>query len=372
MGGKGREARNITGDLSGAEVAQQLGATSQTDPRVRGLLSQYGAGTMSLQDALKSASQLQKPTSARQAALADKLNYYSNPRFADPNETVEDPETGEDVPVGELRNRLKQAVEGESQGVDYSSMLGDQIAIDPMTGSKLASEQVRTDPLSKDFFGEGGLQSRLMGEEKDLAGRGFSLQPEDYEAYGQASGDIARLFGQEEQGIAQSLADRGLAAAPSGVAGAEYSKAFGNRNERLASAQRKVADDRMRMNLDRLNSARSTLMQTGQMGQQALQNQFGRNLSGVQQKQGQVSEAARMAQQGRGIQQAQMNQGFEQREATKGPSFGDILGGVGTSLLGAASGGVGTALGGGLSGILGGKGFQAGVNTSMTSGKKEK
>lgn len=69
------------------------------------------------------------------------------------------------------------------------------IVNNPASGSKLAQDQVQSDSLLSGLLGKGGSMDQALGEEKNLASRGYSLQPEDYEAYGQASGDIARLFG---------------------------------------------------------------------------------------------------------------------------------------------------------------------------------
>lgn len=118
------------------------------------------------------------------------------------------------------------------------------------------TQDISSNPLLAGMFGQGGMQSRLDAEERNLAGRGFSLQPEDIEAYGQTSGDIARLFGQQEQAAAQSLASRGLAAAPSGAAGVAFSGLQGNKMEQLARAQMQIAQQRMQNNMERLNQTR--------------------------------------------------------------------------------------------------------------------
>lgn len=115
----------------------------------------------------------------------------------------------------------------------------------------LADAGVQGGALTKDVFGEGGLQSRLSQEGRELADSGFQLQKGDREAYGQASGDISRLFGQQEQATSANLARRGLASASSGAAGAAFSGLSGNKNEMLASAQmqiaqRRIADSRAR------------------------------------------------------------------------------------------------------------------------------
>lgn len=373
--GDGYKAQNVSKE-SAVEKALGKNALSQNDPRMRELLNKVGSGGMSFQDALSQASNIKDAPSAKQQQLQAELASLqsqqkapgkpsingitgaSNMAIGMPKmvtdsspKMIKDPETGKDIPIQDRINAINREME-TYQPTDYGTAFGDQAVMDPFTGTKLATEQVQNSPLTSGFFGQGGMQDRLFGEEQNLAGRGYQLQPEDYEAYGQASGDIARQFGQEENSISQALADRGLAAAPSGAAGVAYSGAMGNKNERLASAQRKIADDRMKMNFDRLNATRNALMQSGQLGQQALQGQYGRNLAGVQQRQGQLHDAANFAQQRGAMDQAQENTGFEQIEATKGPSFGDILGGVMTGGLGALTGGLGTGAAGA---VFGGK-----------------
>ena len=107
--------------------------------------------------------------------------------------------------------------DAESSKNAYLQNLQDQLATDPLTGSQMATDQVRGGLLSG-TFGHGGTLDRTGAEEQRLASSGFSLQPEDHEAYGQASGNIARLFGAQGNALSQNLADRGLASAQIGRA----------------------------------------------------------------------------------------------------------------------------------------------------------
>jgi len=131
---------------------------------------------------------------------------------------------------------------------------------------KLADKGVQESALTKGVYGEGGLQSQLGTEGKDLASRGFQLTQDDREAYGQASGDVARLFGQQEQDTAQSLARRGLGSASSGAAGAAFSGLAGNKNEMLAKAQTNIAQKRMENTQNRLIQNRQLQGQLAQQG----------------------------------------------------------------------------------------------------------
>lgn len=178
---------------------------------------------------------------------------------------------------GNLADLLAQA---SSVPQDFQPSMNAAV-YNPLTGSKMASDQVRSDPLSSGLLGEGGSLERALGEEKDLQSRGWTLQPEDFEAYGQASGNIARMFGQQEQSLAQSLSDRGLAAGSSGIAQQQFSGLQGNKAEQLGQLQSQIAQQRMQTNMQRLNDTRGYLNNLGNLGQTAVQNQYNRNLAGV-------------------------------------------------------------------------------------------
>lgn len=128
---------------------------------------------------------------------------------------------------------------------------------------------LREGPLTKSLFGAGGLQDRLGSEEQRLASQGYSLQPQDHEAYGQASGNISRQFGQQEQDLSKMLARRGLGGGSSGAAGAGFSGLAGSKNEMLARAQTDIAQKRMADTNQRLLQTRSMLGSLGMGGQQA-------------------------------------------------------------------------------------------------------
>jgi hypothetical protein len=120
----------------------------------------------------------------------------------------------------------------------------------------LAEKGVQEGALTKGVYGTDGLQAQLGTEGKDLASRGFQLTQDDREAYGQVSGDVARMYGEQEQAASQSLARRGLASANSGAAGATFSGLQGNKNEMLAKAQMGIAQKRMENTTQRLQENR--------------------------------------------------------------------------------------------------------------------
>lgn len=125
--------------------------------------------------------------------------------------------------------------------------------------------------------GQDNLLSRTLGDEKNLNSTGWQLNDQDRTAYGQASGDIARMFGQNEQSLSQALSDRGLS--NSGVAGQAFSNSLGNKNEQLGQLQAQIAQHRMEMNQQRLAQTRNFLGQLGGQAQTAIQSQFGRNIA---------------------------------------------------------------------------------------------
>src|ERR1700755_2019927 len=81
-------------------------------------------------------------------------------------------------------------------------------SIDGVKGTQIATDQVKSG-INSSLYGDGGLQSQLSSEGNKLATQGYQLTPEDNEAYGQASGNITRQFGQQDNDIAKSLAARG-------------------------------------------------------------------------------------------------------------------------------------------------------------------
>lgn len=158
---------------------------------------------------------------------------------------------------------------GDAALKSYSNFLKD-----PSASMDAATKGVQNDALTKGLFGQGGLQEQLGKEGQDLASRGYSLQQPDYEAYGQASGDIARQFGQQEQDASKMLARRGLGAANSGAAGATFSGIAGNKNEMLARAQTDIAQKRMADTNNRLLQNRTLQSSLAGQGNQMAQQRF--------------------------------------------------------------------------------------------------
>lgn len=225
-----------------------------------------------------------------------------------------------------------------------------------MLGGKDIQNYFNTSPYNT-LFGQGGTMGKTAEEEQRLATQGFQLTPEDREAYGQVSGDIARQFGQQEQNLAQSLAARGLDS--SGVATQQFAGLQGNKAEQLAGLQRQIANDRMQNTLQRLGQTRQFLSQLGQEQNQAVGQVSEMQNEASRQRQQAAETAMNYLQAGQG----QRNTNFAQSQSSAQPSqFGQMVGGA---LGGAAAGG---QLYGALSGAggLGGRTLaQGGTSNSM-------
>lgn len=243
----------------------------------------------------------------------------------------------------------------------------DMLASDPLTGSKLATEQVQSSPLFGQLFGQGGALSSALSKEQELQNKGFQLTPEDQEMYGQASGNIARLFGQQEQSAAQSLADRGLAAAPSGAAGALFSGLAGNKNEQLARAQMNIMQNRFQNTMQRIQQQQQFAAQLGGQAQTAVQSQFGRNQAGVEGRrqglmgQAQLEQSQNNAQNKYNMDAAQFN------AANKPVNIGDYAAaGVGSGVYNMSGGAFNTLFSGkGKEATSGGGGMGSGASAAL-------
>lgn len=232
-------------------------------------------------------------------------------------------------------------------GSGNNAQMRELLANDPLAGTKLATEQLQGNKLLAPLFGEGGTLSRVNDEEKQLASEGYQLKPEDMQAYGQASGNIARLFGQQENDLTNQLAQRGLAAAPSGAAGVGFSGLLGNKYEQLAKAQTDIADKRMQNNLARLGQTRQFLSGLSQQAGQELNNQYNRQQQGANlSRQAQEAQAGlQMNQNNAQNQSAATSANFEQ--ANKPKNFMDFAtAGLGQGLQAGVGGGIGNVTSG--------------------------
>lgn len=372
--GAGKEAQNVTRSLSPTEAMIQARGQAAGDSTVNEAMQGYSSGQMSLQDALGMAKGMTVDTSQQDSRIAEIQKKLGG--MGRTNEAGLGAAIGSATPLGaglgaigglffggeseeekslkqelETLQRNKEAIQGSLAA--KQGALGDMIATDALTGRRFASDQIRQDPVSGQIYGDDGMFGRLGEEEKRLSEQGFRITPEDREAYGEASGDIARMFGQEEQNLAQMLQSRGLSSSNAATSG--FTGLQGSKNERLSGAMRKIANDRMQNTMQRLQSTRSMIQGLGGNYENAIGNQFNRALAGRQQKQNELAQAAGQSFDQKQAEQKQLNTGFAQQEATKGPGLGDILGAAGSIGLGSLTGGAGTAAGKALGKAVGSK-----------------
>lgn len=184
------------------------------------------------------------------------------------------------------------------------SQLMDTLSTGSTTGSRFATEQVQNNPILGQLFGQGGQLQKGIGLEdaqtqrlNDLQNQGFQLQPEDMTQYGQTSGNISRLFGQQGNQAASDLASRGLSS--SGAAGATFSGLAGNQNEQLAQAQQQIMQQRFQNTQNQIanqqnfiSSLQGNVANLGGQAGQDINSQYGRQLSGAQQRSGALSSNA--------------------------------------------------------------------------------
>lgn len=341
----GRGAQNtVTGNQGQTLLRDMPGQLS--GQQYQDALSQYGSGKTSLADALKSmrtdTGQLGNLQSAMDKAnqkVAQLSAYGDNPATASMLQQAKDEQAKTQAAFFNLKGNQ-----------EFDPARTNQLFSSPLTGMRAAADQVRENPLTAGMFGQGGIQDQRQASESDLMGRGYTLQPEDFEAYGQASDNIARMFGKSENSLGQALARHGLSTGASGGAVAGYSGLQGNKLEQLAGQQRQIAQARMQTNLQRLTAMQQAVNQGQGLAQNAQKQQFDANQQGVKDYNDMLTGSANAGQR----EQDQANADFQQHEATKGPGIGDVLGSVGGSILGAATGGVGSALGAGLGNAVGG------------------
>lgn len=329
------------------------------------ILKGYGTGGMSLEDAIKAmhydGSGRRKETESQIANLQKMIAQAEGMGRAGEQIGATKELGSWKGQLGDLQKKLHEI----NSAPEYENAKIMELFSNPLTGTKAASEQVMGNELFGNYFKKGGISDQRQAEESNLASRGYSLQPEDYEAYGQASDNIARTFGSQENMLAQALASRGLSAGASGAAGVGFSGLMGNKLEQLASSQRQIANDRMKMNLERLTAVRGAVDQANQQAQGALNSQRAANQQGIDNHRNTLKDAVTAGQ----VEQGHEDTRFAQNEATSGPSFGEVLGGIGSAALGGGLGSLAGGLGTGAAASL--FGGDAAKQISQQAGKNQ-
>lgn len=359
MGGSSGQSARIAprGPDYGSGGLQSL-AAAQADPRIAELLAAYGSGRLGYNDALSQAGGLGGPsgdTSAVDKELSDIESQMG--RFRSVFNTGQSDDqlaarlTGQSQQ--DFQDLLQRRAEAQTKKQGLGQLTGtaalDALATGVGTGNKLASEQVLSDPLYTGLFGEKGLSGQaqrnygkytgdIAADREALMGRdeSYGLKESDLAAYGQASDQIARLFGAQEQSLAQAMSDRGLGAAPSGVSSQGFSNLYGNKTEQLKNAQFQIAQNRINTAKDlastRMNASLQAQNQAGQLGlglgnlARGAQGQaYGQNLAGIASRRGDLKTAADLALSQQAQNQDILNEQFAQRQATRDPSLGEAM-----------------------------------------------
>lgn len=211
------------------------------------------------------------------------------------------------------------------------------LATGATTGSRFATDQVQNNGILGGLFGSGGQLNQAEDKLTQLNNQGFQLTPDDQTLYGQTSGNIARMFGSQGNQISQDLASRGLASAPSGAAGAMFSGLAGNQNEMLAQAQQQIMQQRFQNTQNQIAQQQNFVSQLGNQGANAINQQYGRQLSGAQNQTGNMQSAANLTNAANG-QANTANLGAAQFAAANKPeNFVDMGIGAGNTFTGAST-----------------------------------
>lgn len=350
MGGSdGSQAGNVIQTNDAYKILQQ-NPSSLSSPGMQQALSDYSSGKTDLAGALKAAqgdtSSTRDTLNQRIAAAQAQMAYEDQKGNSKKgNIGVQESYASLQGQVAHWQDQLNQLNDSDLG----SKARENQIFVDPQTANLAAAQQVQSNPLLSGMFGKGGINDQRQAQESELASRGYSLQPEDYEAYGQASDQIARQYGNMENNLGQALSNHGLSAG-GGAPAVAYSGLQGNKLEQLGNQQRQIAQQRMQTNLQRLTQAQSAVNQGQTLANSALSTQESNNFQGVNDYNNMLSQSLQAA----AANQAQMNTGFNQVSETSGPGmFGNILGGGLGSFVGKGAGVLGTAAAGSLGGSSG-------------------
>lgn len=353
MGGSSA-AQAPSGATNTAQNNLQTYVQSQNNPVTQQIMAQYAGGQMSLNQALSALS------NAGPSALSSNLA----------NASVPSSNLGGLPTGGVLGGQIAQAAQnlpGASANNAYNSQAAiDSLFTNPETAGLAASSQVMNNPLYSGLFGQSGLQGQAEGnygnatnnlasDRQALSGndQSYGLQNSDLAAYGQAADAIGRNTAQQSQGIAQSLAQRGLGNAASGAALSSYAGLYGNQAEQLAGLQQQISQNRINtaMNLAQARNQSDLAQQQGAgqlatslggLGSQAYGQQLGSNMNGANNNYNELAGAAGSALNNQIGQQNINNSQWQQQQSS---GLGSAIGGLIGTGVGALTGGIGTGIG---------------------------
>lgn len=146
----------------------------------------------------------------------------------------------------------------------YNNSALDGLINNPGAGANAAV----SNPYLSGILGPNGTLQSAENQASQLQATGYNLQPQDYTAYGDASNQAARTFGQQGSSLASMLAQRGMGTG-GGASGAAFTGLQGNKNEQLMAAQGNIATARMNFAQSALNNTRNSISQMAGVGNQA-------------------------------------------------------------------------------------------------------
>lgn len=223
---------------------------------------------------------------------------------------------------------------------NLNQSLADAMSAQKANTAASAQNQVMNSPLYGQLFGQGGQMQNTGNQINQLMNSGFQLQPQDYQMYGQAAGQLARNTGGMENSLAQALASRGLS--NSGVANQQFMTAEGNKNEQLGQQMLQLQQNRFAQNMQQLQGARQYMSQLGAQAQGAVGQTYGQNRQNAMDQYGMGMDYL-------GRRQDQSNENLKQQVGTAHPN--SLTNGLVGNMAGFAAGNSGTSPGSSMSGM---------------------
>lgn len=223
---------------------------------------------------------------------------------------------------------------------DERAEMGNALATGATTGSKFATDQVNSNSILGGLYGSSPSSQLSQAEDRQnyLTNNGYSLTKEDNDALGQASGNIARQYGTQENSLAQALANHGMSAAPSGAAAIQFTGLQGNKNEALANMQNQIAQERLNFNRQAIADNANFLSSLGGQAANAIQRQYQRQLSGAQQQRSGLENTANIQNQANAAANTANLGAANFKEQNAPMNFADAL--FGGASIGAGSAGI--------------------------------
>jgi len=265
-----------------------------------------GGVQSSLEDAIKRGNQ--ESQAMRDAGLARSMGDYSQGDLS-------------------LQDMLAQAGQGE-----YAAGRMQEFATNPLAAGRFAQEQTGQGPLTGQLFGaDDSVMSRNIAGLREAEEGMNRYDPTEAAEYGRARADITRGAGQQEQALAQAMAQRGMT--QSGAAGAAFTGAMGNKFEQLSNTEAMLRDKTLSARRDNRNQLQNYQTQLMAHQQAAINSQLGSQFKGREASEGARAQRMGEMQAGGELELARNEAGEELTQqslaskiAAKTPSIGEAMG----------------------------------------------